>query len=433
MGGTTHAISCLRWVVPPKLPVTGLDSLRLSLEETEMIMTLEEASLLLQDNAAEGSFSVPSRQPQPEKYDVIVIGGGQAGLSVGYHLSRIGARFVILDAAKRVGDTWRQRWDSLRLFTPAKFNGLDGMPFPAHGNYFPSKDEMGDYLEAYARRLRLPVRSGVRVDHVSARDGGYVVRAGAAELQAREVVVALGRYQQPKLPDFAAELPESINQLHSSGYRNPGQLRQGGVLVVGAGNSGADIALEVAASGHRTWLAGGDVGEVPFRPDSFLGRNLLGPLLLGVVFRHLLTVRTPLGRKVRPKMMFNPVPLIRVKRRDLKAAGIERVPRVSGVRDGRPALEDGRGLDVANVIWCSGYHPGFSWIDLPAAFDDQGEPKHDMGVVDRQPGLYFVGLPFLYAMSSSMIHGVGRDAARVVETIRHRLALPASQNSMMWG
>jgi putative flavoprotein involved in K+ transport len=353
---------------------------------------------------------------------VIVIGAGQAGLSVGYHLAKAGARFVILDAHRRVGDAWRGRWDSLRLFTPAKFDGLDGMPFPAPGNYFPTKDEMADYLEAYARRFELPVRPGLRVDRLYKRGARYVVTAGSLELQATQVVIAMAKYQRARIPAFAGHLAADITQLHSSEYRNLSQLRPGPVVVVGAGNSGADIALEAARGGHETWIAGRNTGEVPFRPERFWGRNLFAPLVLGVVFHRVLTVKTPLGRRVRPSVLSRGGPLIRVKSRDLAAAGVRRVPRVVGVRDGLPLLEDYRKLPVANVIWSSGFHPGFEWIDLPV-FGADGEPRHRSGVVEGQPGLYFIGLPFLHAMSSSMIHGVGRDAARIVALLKRNVSV----------
>jgi len=363
-----------------------------------------------------------------ETFDVIVIGGGQAGLSVGYHLARAGVRFVILDANERIGDSWRKRWDSLRLFTPAKFDGLAGMRFPAPRNSFPTKDEMASYLEQYAARFRLPVHSGIRVEKLFKRGPRYVVKAGALELEAEQVVVAMASYQRPKLPAFASALSAGMVQMHSNDYRNLAQLKPGGVLIAGAGNSGAELAMEMARAGHETWISGRDIGHVPFRPAGFFGRNLLGPLLLRVVFHRLLTLGTPLGRSVRPKMLGKPAPLIRVKPKDLAAAGVRRAPRVVGVRGGKPLLEDSRTLDVANVIWCSGFHPGFDWIDLPV-FGDDGGLLHCGGVVENQPGLYFVGLTFLYAMSSSMIHGVGRDAARIVEAIKVRLGTARSETA----
>jgi putative flavoprotein involved in K+ transport len=385
-------------------------------------MTLESAAYLIEEgNAAMTLVGLETRSPAPrrERYDVIVIGGGQAGLSVGYHLARAGVRFTILDANARVGDSWRKRWDSLRLFSHAKFDGLDGMPFPAPRNSFPTKDQMADYLEAYARRFGLPVRTGVRVERLYKCGGRFVARSGALEIEADQVVVAMADYQVPKVPAFAHELSHDIVQMTSTQYRNPAQLKPGGVLLVGAGNTGADIAMETARSGHPTWLAGPDVGAVPFRPEGIFATHVLMPVLFRAIFHRLLTLATPIGRRLRAKG-HRATPLIRVKPRDLAAAGVRRVPRVVGVRDGRPVLEDGWALDVANVIWSAGFHRGFDWIDLPV-FGGDGAPAHERGLVEREPGLYFVGLTFLYAMSSSMIQGVGRDAARIVEAVTARI------------
>jgi putative flavoprotein involved in K+ transport len=352
------------------------------------------------------------------RVNTVVIGGGQAGLSVGHHLARRGVDFLILDASARVGDTWRQRWDSLRLFTPARHSGLDGMPFPAPPFSFPTKDEMGDYLEAYARRFALPVRSGVRVDRLSRQRDRFVVAAGGERFEAENVVVAMANYQRPRVPPFAGELDPGIVQVHSFEYRRPGQLRAGDVLIVGSGNSGAEIAVETV-KGHRTFLAGRDTGHVPFRVDGLAARLVLSRLVLRGLFHRVLSLATPIGRRARPKMLHRAAPLIRTRPRDLAVAGVTRVPRVVGVRGGLPLLADGRVLDVANVVWCTGFDPGFSWIDLPV-FGTDGEPQHEAGIVPAQPGLYFVGLQFLYAFSSEMIHGVGRDAARIADVVAVR-------------
>jgi putative flavoprotein involved in K+ transport len=352
-----------------------------------------------------------------EEFEVVVVGGGQAGLAVGYQLARQGRHFVILDANRRVGDSWRRRWDSLRLFTPAAYDGLPGWPFPAPPWSFPTRDEMADYLEAYAARFRLPVRGGVRVERLSREGDRYVVSAGGQRFEADSVVVASGTYGSPSVPTFAAELDPGIVQLHSSQYRNPSQLREGAVLVVGAGNSGADLGLEVARD-HQTWLSGRDVGHIPVRIESWRGR-LLAPLLF-FVGTHVLSVRTRLGRKVRPRVLAHSGPLIRVKPEDLAAAGVERVPRVAGVRDGAPLLADGRVLQVANVIWCTGFWQDLSWIDLPV-FGGDGRPLQQRGVVAGEPGLYFVGQLFQYALTSSLIGGVGRDAEHVAGQLAARL------------
>ena len=347
------------------------------------------------------------------RYDVIVIGGGQAGLSVGYHLARQGLHFVILDAHKRIGDAWRTRWDSLRLFTPARFSALAGMPFPAPAHHFPTKDEMADYLESYATHFDLPVQTGVRVDRLSKQGDRFIVEAGDTRFEADKVVVAMSNEQKPRIPSFASELDPSIVQMHSIDYRNPSQLRDGAVLIVGAGNSGADIGLDIARN-HRTWLSGRDTGHVPVRIEGLAAR-LFDPILFRIIFHRVFTLDTPVGRKMRPKLLSGGMPLVRVKPKDIIAAGIERVPRTAGIRDGLPLLDDGRVLDVANVIWCTGFHPSFSWIDLPVF--EGGEPVQRRGVVASEPGLYFVGLDFLYAASSSMIQGVSRDAAYIANHI----------------
>lgn len=352
------------------------------------------------------------------KFDVIVIGGGQAGLSVGYHLSRRGLRFLILDGQARIGDAWRKRWDSLRLFSPARHDGLDGMPFPAPPTSCPTKDQMADYLEAYAAHFELPVLTGVTVNRLSRRGEHFVVQAGARRFEAAQVVVAMSDYQRPRIPEFARELDPSIVQLHSADYKNPAQLREGGVLLVGAGNSGAELAMELAPR-HRVWISGRHPGHVPFRFDTFLAKHLLIRLLFRLVFHRLLSMKTPLGRKARSRGHTAGVPLIRQRPKQLAAAGVTRTARTIGVRDGRPLLDDGRTLDVTNLIWCTGFRGSFPWIDLPI-FDEKGRPRHDSGVVSEVPGLYFVGLHFLYALSSSMIHGVGRDAARISDAVAAR-------------
>ena len=357
----------------------------------------------------------------PERVETVIVGGGQAGLSVGYHLARRGLPFVILDANERIGDSWRNRWDSLRVFTPTRYNGLAGMPFPAPAHSFPTKDEVADYLEAYAARFELPVRTGVKVDCLSRQGDRFVVASGDLRFEADNVVVAMATYQIPRVPPFAQELDPGVVQMHSSEYRNPSQLRDGGVLIVGVGNSGAEIALDVV-SGHPTWLSGRHPGHIPFRIEGVTGRLLGLPLVIGFLFHHLLTVNTPVGRKVRPKLLHGTGPVVRVKPKDIAAAGIERVPRVASVQDGLPVLEDRRVLQVSNVIWCTGFRPDFSWIDLPI-FGDEEEPKeplHHRGIVANEPGIYFVGLFFLYAVSSSLLRGVGRDAERVVRAIASR-------------
>ena len=345
----------------------------------------------------------------PERFETVIVGGGQAGLATGYHLARLGRSFVILDAGARVGDQWRGRWDSLRLYTPARYSGLPGWPFPGEPFHYPARDEVADYLEAYAARFELPVRPGVRVDRLSRQGDRFLVAAGDRRFEATNVVVAAGAYHHPRVPGFAAELDPAIRQLHSSAYRRPDRLRDGGVLVVGAGNSGAEIALELSAS-HPVWLSGRHPGNEPARAGSRFDR--VATPAIWFAFSRVLSVDNPVGRRLRPKLLTAAAPLARVRRRDLAAAGVERVPRTAGTRDCLPLLEDGRVLEVANVVWCTGFRHDFGWIDLPA-FDDTGEPRHDRGVAADQPGLYFVGLFFLSSVTSALVGGVGRDAGHV--------------------
>lgn len=362
-----------------------------------------------------------------EHIDTVVIGGGQAGLSAGYHLAQTGRQFAILEAAQRVGDVWRNRWDSLRLFTPARYDSLVGLPFPADPNYFPTKDEMADYLESYVEHFDLPVRTGVRVERLAREGSTFTVTTSDGTITADNVVVAMGHYQRSRIPAFAADLDPGITQLHSKDYRSPAQLQDGPVLLVGAGNSAAEIAMELSHT-HQIVMAGRKVGHIPFHIDGFLGRKLLVKMVLRGLFHRVLTVDTPMGRKLRPKALSQGGPLIRTKPKDLAAAGVTRVSRVAGVKDGRPVLDDGEVIDVANVIWCTGFDSGLKWIDLPIHGDH--EPLHERGIVAGEPGLYFVGLHFQSSLSSGMIHGVERDAARIVSHLTQRTALPAGAHPL---
>jgi putative flavoprotein involved in K+ transport len=346
----------------------------------------------------------------------VVIGGGQAGLAVGYHLKRRGLPFVILDANHRVGDSWRQRWDSLRLFTPAWANGLPSMPFPAPRRSYPTKDEVADYLEAYSARFELPVLKETSVERVSRRDGRFLVEAADRRFAADHVVVAMSGYASIRIPPFASELDPAIEQVSSVDYRNPGRLPAGPVLIVGAHDTGTEIALENAER-RTTWLSGRDPGQVPFRVDRPFGR-LFGVPAVMFVFHRVMNVRNPLGRKIREDVHRRAGPVVRIKRKDLAAAGVKRVPRVVGARDGRPLLEDGGVLGPASVIWCTGFVPDFSWIDLPVFADGAPDPIHERGIVPSEPGLSFVGLPFLSAASSALLLGVGRDADRIAGAIQ---------------
>ena len=298
--------------------------------------------------------SVPNvRGHERTRYQVIVIGGGQAGLCVGHYLVDAGIDVLVLEAAARIGESWRRRWDSLRLFTAAEYAGLPGLPFPGDPNAFPGKDEVADYLEEYARRMRVPVRLGTNVDALHRRGDRYVIETGSVRFEADHVVVTTGPYQKARVPSWAAQLDQKIVQIHSNTYKNPTQLPSGDVLVVGAGNTGAELALEAAAAGHRVLLSGRDVGQVPSVMRIANGR------LFWFLATRVFTVGTRIGRKIQAAVRAgHSSPLVRIRSREIAAAGIQRVGRVVAVRDGRPQTEDGRTLDVACVSVVRRIRPG---------------------------------------------------------------------------
>lgn len=351
---------------------------------------------------------------QPERFETVVIGGGQAGLALGYHLAQQGQSFAILEAGERVGDAWRMRWDGLRLFTAARYDGLPGMSFPAPPNSFPTKDDVADYLETYAAHMDLPVRTGIRVTGLSPAEGGHGFRiaAGPRAFEAAQVVVATGAFSGPRVPDFARELDPAITQLHSSEFRNASQLREGAVLVVGASNSGAEIAMSTSKE-HHTVLSGRDTGKMPVRPESRMAR-MFDPVFW-FFLNHVANLGTPIGRKALTDIRDRGLPLERVWPSDLVAAGVDRVhARTVAARDGLPVLDDDRVIEVKNIVWATGFRPNLGWIQLPVVGAD-GWPMQARGVVPSVPGLYFIGLPFLYSAAPSLLGGVGRDAAYLVE------------------
>lgn len=358
------------------------------------------------------------------RYDVAVVGGGQAGLAVGYHLARQKRDFAILEAGARVGDAWRTRWEGLRLFTPGRFNHLPGMPFPGDPHGFPTKDEVADYLESYADRFALPVHVGVRVTDVwPADDGGFRVVTDGGDYISSQVVIATGAYDQPRVPDFATDLDPAILQLHSSRFRSTAQLRDGAVLVVGASNSGAEIAL-MAAREHPTVLSGRDVGKMPFRPEDRLARTF--DTFFWFFVNHVATLGNPIGRKAAPDIRDHGLPLDRVRPSDLRDAGVERVhARTVGARDGMPLLEGERVVEAANVVWATGFRPDHGWIHVDLAGPD-GWPRQTRGVVTEVPGLFFIGLPFMYRGASALLGGVGRDAEYLVAEMGRRASLSAA-------
>ena len=341
-----------------------------------------------------------------QRSDVLVVGGGQAGLSAGYYLSRAHVPFVILDAERRVGDVWRRRWDTLELFTTARYSELPGLTFPGNPERFPGKDDVADYLEHYARTFELPVCTDSRAASLERADGGYRVTTASGTHEAEYVIVATGAYQRPNIPPIAEQLGREVTQLHSADYRNPEQLPDGPVLVVGAANSGAQIAEDLAAT-HRVYLSHGS--RLPHLPRRVLGKSLhwWGD--------HLGLIAAPLdswrGRTQRGELLVGAG-----LRRRAQRHGIELLGRTVDAEGTTARFEDGRTLEVDSVVWATGFRPNYSWIDLPI-FDERGAPRHTRGV-SESPGLYFLGMYHQYSRGSALIGFIRHDAAYVVERIR---------------
>ena len=349
-----------------------------------------------------------------------VIGAGPAGLTAGRLLAERREEFAIFDEHERVGDPWRERYRSLRLFTAGRLTALKGMPMPGGRFAFPTGTELADYLEEYARRFALPVRTGRRVTRLAHEGGIFTLEfADGTQATAARVIVATGSHRRPVRPPFAGQLDPAIRQLHSNDYRGPEDLAPGTVLVVGAANSGTDIALEAAAAGHATILAGRHPGQVPVDIDTWFGN-----LASGFFLRRLAatTWDTPKGRAFLEEHRGHGVNLVRNKLKDLDAAGIRRVGRITGLADGVPQLEDGSTVAAATVVWCTGSLPSLEWIDIPEAFPPGRSSlawpvRHERGVATGVPGLGFVGLPAQHSAASQTLVGIPRDAEYVVRRL----------------
>jgi putative flavoprotein involved in K+ transport len=346
-------------------------------------------------------------------WSTIIIGAGQAGLAAGYHLLKAREDFIIIDAAENIGDSWRKRWDSLRLFTPSQYDGLPGFPFPAPRNTMPEKDEVADYLVKYVEKFKLPVHMGEIVKHLSGTESGFEITTNKGILKCDKVIVATGTNPLPRIPVFAKDLDKNIHQIHSSQYLNPDLLPPGSVLVVGAGTSGVEIAIELSKSRH-TFISGNPTFHIPDPVFRYAGR------LYWWFASNILTVKTPIGRKAKKSIVKGGGPLINVSVKDLVSAGVEQVPRVAGVKNGQPKLENGRMVPVSSIVWATGFKPDFSWIDLKVTDEKNGWPITKRGVSTEVKGMYFVGMLFQYGLTSGLLGGVGRDAAFIAKHIRQQ-------------
>ena len=350
--------------------------------------------------SAEQKHAVPARADESQPpLDVVVIGGSQTGLAVGHYLQRAGLRFVILEAGPDSGHVWRSRWDSLTLFTPRSYSGLPGMPFPSAGDSYPSKDDTARYLEQYALAFDLPIRYESRVTSLTEGDTGYTVATERDRVIARQVIVATGPFQQPYVPPLGAAADPGLVQLHSSAYRSPDQLPNGTVVVVGGGNSGFQIAKELAAT-RRVELSIGK--RMVALPQRLLGRDLFWWLTrLGLIGRN---VETRMGRRMSQRDF-----LIGSSRVDARRAGVNLRPRLERIDGRRAVFADGTDLTIDAVIWSTGYRLDYPWMNVSRVLDEHGTPLHRRGVT-AAPGLYFLGLSWQYTRGSALIGFVQEDA-----------------------
>jgi putative flavoprotein involved in K+ transport len=349
--------------------------------------------------------------------DVVVVGGSQAGLAMAWHLTQQGLRFVVLEAGPEVGHVWRSRWDSLKLFTPSQYDALPGMAFPASADTYPTKDPVADYLQAYAAAFQLPVRVNARVTSLTRTDDGFEVRTAQDTFRARQVVVATGPFQVPFVPPMASKLDPSVTQVHSADYRNPQALPEGPVLVVGGGNSGFQIAEELAAT--RT-VDLSIATRYPMLPQRFLGRDLFWWLTRLGLLR--VTVTSRLGRRMSRRDF-----VIGTNRRRLEGKGVRFRPRLVDAEGRTVRFADHRLLeDVGVVVWATGYRPDYSWIQIPGVVRE-GHVVHRRGVTEVS-GLYFLGLSWQHTRGSALLGFVNDDAAWLADRIatRHQAAVSAT-------
>ncbi|RAS80914.1 flavin-containing monooxygenase [Priestia endophytica] len=334
-------------------------------------------------------------------YDVIIIGSGQAGLSMGYYLKKTALSFVIIDQNTRIGDTWRNRYDSLTLFTLPLYSSLPGLRLKKERNCMPTKDDIADYLENYAKTFSLPVQLGIHVKNVSKIDDFFSLETNKGVVEARTLVVATGPFHTPRIPSFSKKLSKDIVQLHSSSYKNPSQLKDGNVLVVGAGNSGAQIAVELANT-PKTYLS--TSGKLRFLPLFIMNKNIFWWFdKIGILKA---TRDSFIGRKL--QLYGDPIFRTQLKTK-MKAGLVHLRERTKTASENEVIFADASPLKVDNIIWATGFRPNYDWLNLPNLVDKQGNIIHKRGIT-QQKGVFFLGLPWQYRRGSSLLEGVGKDA-----------------------
>ncbi|RXZ82479.1 FAD-binding protein [Paenibacillaceae bacterium] len=345
--------------------------------------------------------------------DVLVIGGGQAALATAYYLQRAGLDYIVVDGGERIGDAWRNRYDSLVLFTPRSYSQLPGMDFPGDPEQFPDKNDTADYLEKYAAALNATIHLQTKVLSVHKEQAGFVIATTKQSYRARQIVIATGPFQTPWMPAFAAKLSPKIRQLHSSEYRNPEQLQQGDTLVVGAGNSGAQIAVELADVTRVSLSA----GEKPvFLPLKLLGKSIF------YWFDKLGLLRATRNSFIGKKIQQRKDPIFGKELKQLlEASQVAMLPKTTGADKESLMFSDGQPREFANIIWSTGFHPDYSWLRIPRITNAAGALIHERGKT-AEHGLYVVGMPWQHRRTSALLGGVGEDARFVVAAIKQERA-----------
>lgn len=343
-------------------------------------------------------------------WGTIIIGGSQSGLATGYYLKKIQEDFIILESSDNIGHAWTRRWDSLKLFSPPSYNRLPGWSYSSQKGGPDTKDEMASYLKAYAQKQDLPVICSTKVTAITKTGRYFTLTTRADSFTADRVVVATGAHQFPYIPQFAGEIDKNIFQLHSDDYRNPTALPPGDVLVVGSAISGMQIALELAKT-RKTVISGKPSYTIP------RGLSQISQKLDWWLLQRLLTIKTPMGRKVKPQFIHGGG-VFHYLAKEMSESGIPKIERIAGTREGKLILESGQTVESAVIIWCTGHRPDFSWIKEKIT-DERGWPVTQRGVSSVE-GLYFIGMPFQFGLTSSLVAGVDRDAAFITKNIAAR-------------
>lgn len=345
-----------------------------------------------------------------KRYEVIIIGAGQAGIAMSYQLKQKGIEnHLMIDAQKRIGDSWRYRYKSLVLFTPKSYSALPGLKMKGHPNSYPTKNEMADYLEGYVENFDLPHRMNTMVTRIKKENGNFMIYTEGEKLQSRKVIIASGAFQKPFIPSIIKNMDNTLTQLHSSLYIEPSDLRNGSVLVVGGGNSGAQIAVELSTEKEEVVLA---MSHKPkFLPLGILGRSIFYWLeKLQLLYAGTDTVRGRLFQKRNDPIFGMDL------KRAIKEQRVKVKPRVTEVTGDQVTFSDGSTMKVNNIIWATGFNPSYEMIQIDGAVDNRGKPIQNKGLSPID-GLYYIGLPWQYCRGSALVCGVGKDARFLVDEI----------------